>query len=748
MNASGPNRTFDEPDLTVCAQERIQIPGSIESHGALLVAHNPELQIVQATANAESVLGYSVENVLRSTLADLFEDSSFHRLQAEILQRVLDANPYRLLGVHLKARERTFDLTVHRLQGLLIVEFEPRTHDETRDPQDSYKVLTNTLADLRGAPSLPNLCQRAAEHVRRMTGFDRVMVYRFLEDDSGMVLGESRREDLSPYLGLHFPASDIPPQARQLYTLNPIRLKPDVNAPASALVPVINPVTRESLDMSYCILRRMSPVHGEYLRNMGVTASMSLSILKGQQLWGLIACHHGKPKFVTHSNRIACEFLADFLSSQIVAQDDAEAWGYHNRLAAGQNRIEELLRSHGLRKTLAEYPDQVLSALDADGVAIRANGNLAVLGVTPATNDIEKLLEWLSATQKEMVFATNSLSSEYEAGRSFVAVGSGLLSIRITRSSPDFVLWFRPELTDVVNWAGNPSKPVEITEQGRRISPRLSFEVWKQTVAGQSRPWNVLERHSAAALGHLMAEAMLTEQNEEIDRLNQELARSNIELASFAYAASHDLQEPMRTIGTYAQLLQRRDTLRLDPFASESLQLIVGATRRMAQLIKGLLEYSRLGGLERVQRTTISLEDTLKWVTLNLTSAIQECDAIITHGPLPQVKADHARIGQVLQNLIANALRYRSPDRPIIRVSAESRGTQWLIRVEDNGRGFDPKYAHEIFQVFKRLHGNELSGSGLGLAICRRIIEQHGGTIQADSTPGAGSVFSFSLPES
>ncbi len=500
--------------------------------------------------------------------------------------------------------------------------------------------------------------------------------------------------------------------------------------------------------MSYCILRRMSPVHDEYLRNMGVTASMSLSILKGQQLWGLIACHHSKPKFVTHSNRIACEFLADFLSSQIVAQDDAEAWGYHNRLAAGQRRLEELLRSHGLRKVLADYPDQVLSALDADGVAIRANGNLAVVGVTPAASDIEKLIEWLSETQKEMVFVTDSLSREYEAGRSFAAAGSGLLSIRITRSSPDFVLWFRPEITQIVNWAGNPSKPVEITEQGRRISPRLSFEVWKQTVAGQSRPWNILERHSAAALGHLMAEALLTEQNEEIDRLNQELARSNIELASFAYSASHDLQEPMRTIGAYAQLLQRRDTLRIDPFASESLQLIVGATKRMAQLIEGLLEYSRLGGHERVQRTTMSLEDTLKWVTLNLSSAIQENDAIITHGPLPQVKADPARIGQVLQNLIANSLRYRSSDRPIIRVSAESRGTQWLISVEDNGRGFDPKYAHEIFQVFKRLHGNELSGSGLGLAICRRIVEQHGGIIQADSKPGAGSVFSFSLPES
>ncbi len=748
MSASGPNQASDEADLSVCAQERIQIPGSIESHGALLVAHNPELRIVQATANTESVLGYPVEDVLRTTLAHLLEDSSFHRLQAEILQRVLDANPYRLLGVHLKAREHAFDLTVHRLQGLLIVEFEPRTHDESHDPQDSYKVLTNTLADLRGAPSLANLCQRAAEHVRRMTGFDRVMIYRFLEDDSGMVLGESRREDLSPYLGLHFPASDIPPQARQLYTLNPIRLKPDVNAPASALVPVINPVTHESLDMSYCILRRMSPVHDEYLRNMGVTASMSLSILKGQQLWGLIACHHGKPKFVTHSNRIACEFLADFLSSQIVAKDDAEAWGYHNRLAAGQNRIEELLRSHGLRKTLAEYPDQVLSALDADGVAIHANRNLALVGVTPAANDIEKLVEWLSATQNEMVFATNNLSREYEAARSFVEAGSGLLSIRITRSSPDFVLWFRPELTQIVNWAGNPSKPAEITEQGRRISPRLSFEVWKQTVAGQSRPWNVLERHSAAALGHLMAEAMLTERNEEIDRLNQELARSNIELASFAYAASHDLQEPMRTIGAYAQLLQRRDTLRIDPFASESLQLIVDATKRTADLIKGLLEYSRLGGHERVQRTTMSLEDTLRWVTLNLSSAIQECDATITHGPLPHVKADPARIGQVLQNLIANSIRYRSSDRPIIRVSAENRDTQWLIRVEDNGRGFDPKYAHEIFEVFRRLHGNELSGSGLGLAICRRIIEQHGGTIEADSTPGAGSVFSFSLPES
>ncbi|MDQ2777646.1 MAG: GAF domain-containing protein, partial [Acidobacteriota bacterium] len=629
MSAAMPGKSLEEADLSICAQEPIHIPSSIEPHGVLLVAQEPDLVVVQTSANSKAHLGKEPASVLHKKLSDFVTAPSFQRLESGIREHGLEAKPIRVLDLCVSEDNRTFDATVHRLHGLVYVELEPRAVDASQASNVSYAVMTNMLSELRGADSLRELCQRTAAYIRRLTGFDRVMVYRFLEDDSGEVIAEDHSQGLSPYLGLRYPASDIPVQARQLYIRNPIRLKPDVGAPGAPLIPALNPITGAPLDMSFCILRRMSPVHNEYLRNMGVAASMSLSILKDGRLWGLIACHHRAPRSVTHSTRIACEFLTEFLSSQIGGKEDSDLREHQARHAAEAQRFEGILReSGGLVQMFTQNPREVVSILGAGGAAVASERQVLLTGKTPTAEQLEDLTKWLTEHQHDPVFSTNNLQDHYAPAREFASAGSGLLSIRVTKSSRDFLLWFRPEVSTTIRWAGNPEKPVDVTGEEKRISPRRSFELWKQNVAGHAVPWLAAERHYADSLRNVIAEVMLIRQNDEVTRLNAELSRSNIELDAFAYAASHDLQEPVRTVRSYAQLILRRGLSGPNAQTVEFLQNIIGAADRMTELIGGLLDYARLGGLERMQSVSTSLEETLTITLAGLRMAIEEQRAV------------------------------------------------------------------------------------------------------------------------
>lgn len=265
------------PDLSACEREAIQIPGAIEPHGALLVLNEPELVILQVSSNTLTLLGVAPEAMLGMHLGDVLTPEDVHRLTSGTLKQ---GKRRYVSGVSVRNKETIFECLIRRLGRLVLLELEPSASPVESPAQSEIVLLTEALGELDGALHLVELCGRIATCIRQLTGFDRVMVYRFLEDDSGAVIAEDRREDLTPYLGLRYPASDIPAQARRLYLLNPLRLKPDVYAERAAMVPSVNPLTGTPLDMTFCILRAMSPVHDEYLRNMGVIASMSISIVR------------------------------------------------------------------------------------------------------------------------------------------------------------------------------------------------------------------------------------------------------------------------------------------------------------------------------------------------------------------------------------------------------------------------------------------------------------------------------------
>jgi chemotaxis family two-component system sensor kinase Cph1 len=740
------------PDLDVCEREPIHIPGSVEPNGVLLVVQEPDLKIIQASANTGDLLGIPCETLLTMSLAHVFEPQSLEALELRILPKNLDAKRRYLSGVRVLQALAVFDALVHRYQGLLIIELEPAEITEPeRSQADVYESLTDTPADLGGPLSLSELCQRVAGHVRSLTGFDRVMVYRFLDDESGWVIAEERRDDLIPYLGLRYPASDIPPQARRLYLLNTLRLKADVYARPIPLVPAINPLTGLSLDMSHCVLRAMSPVHVEYLRNMGVSASMSISIVKDERLWGLIACHHLEPRAVPHRVRISCDVLARVFSAHIAAAEAEDSRHHDTALRRFRKEIAQCLRAgKGIRNTLNEQGGRLASIIQSTGVAICLGGEIELAGATPTPDDVKHLLKWLTVNQNDYVLWTEKLRVQYPGAEGLADTASGLLSARIALGSSDFILWFRPAVVRVVEWAGDPAKPVEETEIGKRISPRLSFERWKQTVGDQSEPWRDYEREFALSLRQDIAEALLVQQNKEVTHLNGELARSNIELDAFAYAASHDLQEPVRTIRAFAQLLSRRAGSALDDQAQELLTFIEQGADRMGRLISALLAYGQVGGMQKREKKPVELEEVLRWVLLNLEDAVRVSGAVVTHDSLPTVIGDPDQLTELFQNLMINAIKYRKPgESPRIHVAASPHSGLWQVSVRDNGIGFAQHEAESIFGAFKRLHGRDIPGTGIGLALCRRIVGHHGGSIWAESEgKDRGATFWFTLSRS
>lgn len=300
----------------------------------------------------------------------------------------------------------------------------------------------------------------------------------------------------------------------------------------------------------------------------------------------------------------------------------------------------------------------------------------------------------------------------------------------------------------VVEWAGNPAKPVEETEAGKRISPRLSFDRWKQEVGDRSQPWCDYERDFALDVRHTVAELLLVQRNAEVTRLNLELERSNIELDAFAYSAGHDLQEPVRTLRAYSQLIARRAATRLTDEEAELLKTMEAAATRMSNLITALLGFAQVGGSVRRERKPISLEDVLRASLLNLAESIRESGATITNDPLPVVIADREHITRLMQNLIGNSMKYRKREEPLrVHISAVREKAMWRFGVRDNGQGFEGQQSEFIFEAFRRLHGKDVPGTGIGLATCRRIVEQHGGRIWAESEgSGRGATFWFTLP--
>ncbi len=708
------------PTLDNCEREPIHIPGLIQPHGALL-AFDRLGRLSHASANAAELLKIPVQFGRMLNAAD-FEG---HQAVYDLIQQAIGdaAQEEHVSPTSLEARiaDATFDVVVHSNAGFTLCEFELREVDTDSLASFAQKAYRSMDA-IKRQRSTDRLLDSAAREVRALTGFDRVMAYRFRHDDSGEVVAEARRDDLEPYVGRRYPASDIPAQARRLYTLNSLRLIADVGY---APVPLLAAAGHaEPLDLSHAVLRSVSPIHVEYLGNMGVAASLSVSIVVGGRLWGMIACHHLTPRQVPYSIRMAIDVLAQLLASSVQSLQ-----AQHREAAIAR---AALLRTEILARV--SQGEDVLDVLAAEAVALRdslgCDAVIATLDGKVRKQDpideayLQRLMPWLAGQSKTLVHVTRCDDLQVAPPNDGGAGYCGVLALRFDGPRQGWLVGLKREQIETIHWGGKPDKELKHGPLGPRLTPRGSFDEWREIVRGTAAPWNDTQLEIASQLLDAVSRVH-TERVLQLDQLRSQLWA----------ILGHDLRNPLQSLSVASKVLDRGDpTGRMNT-------VIKNSTHRMQRLISDVLDISRL-------QNGLGLGMDFRATDLVALARQLIMEAEVGHAGLrirqdfPAeliTEIDSSRFSQVLANLLSNA-RHHGEEGEIL-MSAHQEGEHAVLVVTNPGQPIQADVVHTLFDPFKRqsiVNERNRSGMGLGLYIAHQIVEGHHGTLAY--LPGQGTV--------
>ena len=747
-------------DRADCAREPIRRPGSIQPHGVLFAIDEVDHTILQCSENCAELVGRQAKDALGTRLADVLDPPTPGSLEQAIGS--LPATGEVALVDRFELRGRIVSMIAHRSDGLIIVELEAdellsrgqsQVQPQVASMAGMHSVITPFITVIQNARSVAELCAAVSSEVRRITQFDRVLVYQFQPDGTGVVLGESRNDVFPSLQDHHFPASDIPAQARELYRINRLRIIPDASYRPVPLLPENNPRTGNPTDMSHCILRSVSPVHVEYMKNMGTESSMSVSVVVDGMLWGLISCHHATARNVPYEVRSACDLLAQVFALQIANRNSSA----ETLLRVQQHQILTRLLAYmsaaeDFASGLADHFDDLLAFVGASGVAVVTESGCRMEGLTPTETQVRELVAWLFAKKSE-IYSTKHLSGDFEPAKQYVSHASGLLAVSISQVKPVMILWFRPEVIEAISWGGDPRNAKLNEASGGKIHPRQSFETWRETVRSQAVPWIGSEVDAAVQLRSAVLGIVLKNTEElaalsgELQRTNDELQRSNRELEAFSYSVSHDLRAPLRHIVGFAELLKEAATGALAPEDLKHADTIIESSEYAGKLVDNLLSFSRMGRTELL-KSPIDLNLLVHEVRDSVMSEITDREIVWNLSLLPAVNGDVMMLRLAITNLFENAIKYtRDRDRAMIDVSYTEHDGMYVFSIKDNGVGFDMRFKDKLFGVFQRLHRwEDFEGTGIGLANVRRIVERHGGLAWAEGEPNVGATFHFSLP--
>jgi chemotaxis family two-component system sensor kinase Cph1 len=749
-------------DLSNCDREPIHIPGAIQPHGMLFALRDRDLHIAQVSQNTVKFFGFSPAQLLGRSIEDVVGTTNFRLIQSAAARASIeDVNPLPM-AIEATGGMLRFEAILHRSSGEIVLEMEPADTALPASFHRFYQNLRNSIVRFDAAHTVQELCAATVDEVARLTGFDRVMAYWFDEDWHGEVVAEERVSALEPFLGLHYPASDIPRQARELFRRNWVRYIADVHYEPAAIVPGESSVTGEPLDLARSVLRSASPIHLEYLKNMAVGASMTVSVIKNGELWGLIACHHRTPKMVPYEIRVACEVIARTMSLHLSSKEENEDIEHRMRLKSiGVELLGALSKDADIAGTLAASQENLLALVGASGAAIRYGRECRLVGKTPELADVLALVDWLRAKESDDVFVSDSLPLVDSRFGGLAATACGIIALPLSLSKGNYILWFRPETIVTVNWGGDPAKPVQAEPDGGQLFPRKSFALWREIVHFHAASWMSYEIDAARELRGAIS-SIIVERAEEIERVNRELAQSNIQLESFAHVASHDLKEPLRGIHNYASYLLEDYGAVVDAQGREKLETLIRLSKRMDALVESHLQLSRVGKLYTAE-APVDLRAILDEVVELYAPRLQQRGGSVSFlSPLPVVVADPDGLREVFSNLLSNAIKYTDHaarieigvgSAPRLRdlgdASADSMSREFVtIYVRDYGIGIREKHLEAIFTMFKRLHAVDRYGGGIGtgLALARKIVERYGGRIWATSIYGSETTFSLTLP--
>lgn len=574
-------------DLTTCDREPIHILGRTQSYG-VLIAVSSDWIIQHVSENIEPVLQETPENLIGTPLDQIMPRKAMSRIRAKVLEgRETIA---RLFGIKILDPMTRYDVSIHQSGRHTIIEFEPKKYRDV--DADTLSDVYPLIQRIRAAGEINQVVTEAARAVRLLTGFDSVMVYQFQGDASGSVVAEDRRSDLPSYLGLRFPASDIPVQARALYKRSLLRLIADVDDEGSLLYPQVSP-EGAPLDLSLSVTRAVSPIHLEYLRNMGVQASMSVSIMRNGELWGLFACHHRSPRYLEFERRTAVELFAHLFSYELTHLEEQERARAQSEMANLQTRLMALMaQGDELSESLIKVSSDLREVIAHDGMVLYTDGNFHQIGSTPTREEFAGLARFLNTTAASGVFASDSIGKQYKPAADCLDRFAGLMAIPISRRPRDYLVLFRREIATSVTWAGNPEKPVTPGPNGLRLTPRKSFEAWREIVAGHCSPWNEHSKHSAELLRVLLLEIFLKITDATADERKRAQERQELLISELNHRVRNILNL-MR--GLVKQSTQDNDTA--EDFAARLDGRIQSMARAHDQLTDDEWDYSSLKDL-------------------------------------------------------------------------------------------------------------------------------------------------------
>jgi light-regulated signal transduction histidine kinase (bacteriophytochrome) len=774
-----------ERALEACASERIHQIGHVQPHGGLLAfSVDAAHQIHHASQNILEFVGLRIDSVLNQPLSSLFQPSELKQIETLIgsLQEQSTASATMVSirdGVKVELM-----LHVYRSDAMFILEME--RHEGPQQEARLADLLLQTQQTMLRTDAYfetERYFNLLVQLVQSLTGYDSVMVYRFDAHWNGEIIAQSRVEAAPSYLGMHFPASDIPVQARRLYTTNLVRVVADVDAVPVPIVPELNPITGQPLDLTYSALRSLSPIHIEYLRNIGVHSSMVISLMQNDRLWGLVACHHLAPKPASMGLREAAIFISRLVSTRLSTLEAME----QRQLTIQADLVTgELLRAlpmSSVSEIMLRLMPKLQALLSASGMVVVVEGDIHVCGDTPAQSQIRQLLDWLAANPKSEVVLSDFLGKDCPALANSADTMAGILA---TPPSPDMrnsIIWLRKEKPQTINWAGKYEEGFVQNAAGNyRLTPRKSFELWSESWSGRSSPWTPVEvgvatmlalaipeslaqkrRLEEAQILQRQTEAELRVHRNHLEELVQErtlalsIAKEAAESASRAKTAflstvSHELRTPMNGIMGITSLALRRTE---EPKLLDYLGKIEQSSSRLLNIINDMIDISEIEA-ERLSLHPVEfkLGQIINYVSNSVAASVLKKNLILNFEVAEKLAAcalygDRDRLGQILLNLVENAIKFTAAGSIIVRgqvTAADDTHRSIRFEVQDSGIGIRKDARARLFYAFEQADNSatrQFGGTGLGLAICKQLVKMMDGDIGVDSIEGLGSTFFF-----
>lgn len=727
----------NQVDLTNCDREPIHIPGRVQSHGFMLAIDSQSLIIEYVSQNCAEFIEVSASSLLGERLSRFEELAGLVEHTGQLAQLIglvsakknFDTiNPYPI-----QINGANFYLVISASETSYLLEFEPSTLE-----YDLQTQIGKSVSEILGGKTLRSLLHNTAQEIKDIIHYDRVMIYQFSEDGHGEVIAEVKNENLEPFFGLHYPASDIPKQARDLYKLNFTRIIADVNSDSSAILAL----EESPLDLTYSTLRAVSPIHIQYLKNMGVESSFSISLMAHGELWGLIACHNYSPKFIDYKAREAAKLIGQIVSSALEYREDEELEQQQSNYQHAMNLLSvQLSKDEELLTSLTQQEYNIQHIIGATGAAVLFGNEISTVGVVPESRQLQELVDWLKNTMDDAVYFTHRLPEVFHSAKQYKQIGSGIIAAMLSKDMNEMIIWFKPEQIATINWAGNPNKPAEIAGNGLlNLSPRNSFEIFSELVENTAEKWTKSEISNVKKIREKILNA-ITKKAGEIRILNERLKRAYEELDTFSYTISHDLRTPLTSIKSYTELVIASNKS-LDEQGKKLLSRVVAGADKMAFLINEILKLARVGRAE-LETVDLDMDKLIKESVAEVVSALKAGKVEVTFGDLPSISGTQVLISQVFTNLISNAVKYSSKaDSPKVHIQGTVEDDETVYSIKDNGIGIEIGHHDKVFELFKRMENvKDIEGTGVGLAIVKRILDKHNARIWFESEPKIGTIF-------